>query len=49
MRSQTSLRLNPIVKPKEIDLSSVDYDVDVLIIGAGGAGMSAALLANENA
>jgi succinate dehydrogenase / fumarate reductase flavoprotein subunit len=42
------LEAHPMVKPKEIDLSKVDYDVDVLIIGAGGAGMSAALLANEN-
>ncbi len=42
------LEAHPMVKPKEIDLSNVDYDVDVLIIGAGGAGMSAGLLANEN-
>jgi succinate dehydrogenase / fumarate reductase flavoprotein subunit len=42
------LESHPMVKPKEIDLSNVDYDVDVLIIGAGGAGMSAGLLANEN-
>ncbi len=42
------LEAHPIVKPKEIDLSKVDYDVDVLIIGAGGAGMSAGILAHEN-
>jgi succinate dehydrogenase/fumarate reductase flavoprotein subunit len=42
------LEAHPIVNPKDIDLSRLDYDVDVLIIGAGGAGMSAALLANEN-
>ncbi len=42
------LEAHPMVKPKEIDLSKVDYDVDVLIIGAGGAGMSAGILANEN-
>ncbi len=42
------IEAHPLVKPKEIDLSKIDYDVDVLIIGAGGAGMSAALLAQEN-
>lgn len=30
------------VTPSDIDLSKVDYDVDVLIIGAGGAGLAAA-------
>ena len=39
---------HPVIKPSEIDLSHVDYDVDVLIIGAGGAGLSAALLAQES-
>ncbi len=42
------IEAHPMVKPKEIDLSKVDYDVDVLIIGAGGAGMSAGLYAYEN-
>jgi succinate dehydrogenase / fumarate reductase flavoprotein subunit len=42
------LEAHPMVKPNEIDLSKVDFDVDVLIIGAGGAGMSAGILANEN-
>lgn len=37
-----------IIEPNEIDLSQIDYDVDVLIIGGGGAGASAALLAQEN-
>ncbi len=37
-----------VINPKEIDLSHIDYDVDVLIIGAGGAGLSAALLAQES-
>ena len=32
----------------DIDLSNPDYDVDVLIIGAGGAGTSAAIEAHEN-
>lgn len=33
----------PIYDPDEIDLSQIDYDVGVLIIGAGGAGTAAAL------
>ena len=32
----------------DIDLSNPDYDTDVLIIGAGGAGTSAAIEAHEN-
>ena len=31
----------------EIDLSKIDYDVDVLVIGGGGAGSSAAIEAHE--
>jgi succinate dehydrogenase/fumarate reductase flavoprotein subunit len=34
--------------PDALDLSAPDYDVDVLVIGCGGAGASAALLAREN-
>jgi succinate dehydrogenase / fumarate reductase flavoprotein subunit len=37
----------PAVKSREIDLSDITYDVDVLIIGAGGAGLSATLTALE--
>jgi succinate dehydrogenase / fumarate reductase flavoprotein subunit len=37
-------RLNPEV----IDLRKVDYQTDVLVIGGGGAGVTAALFANEN-
>ena len=33
------------VDPRTFDLSRVDYETDVLIIGGGGAGASAALLA----
>jgi len=40
------LEAYPLVKPKEVDLSKVDFDVDVFIIGGGGAGMTAALWAN---
>jgi len=36
----------PLVNPKELDLSKIDYDVEVLIIGGGGAGVAAALWAN---
>jgi len=42
------LEAHSIIGPKDIDLNKIDYDVDVLIIGAGGAGLSAALLAQEN-
>jgi len=34
--------------PADFDLSHPDFETDVLIIGGGGAGASAALLANEN-
>ena len=35
------------VNPKTVDLKDVDYDTDVLVIGGGGAGTSAALMAEE--
>jgi len=40
------LEAHPLIDPEEIDLSSVDFDVDILVIGGGGAGMVAALWAN---
>jgi succinate dehydrogenase/fumarate reductase flavoprotein subunit len=43
-----NLEAHPVITPDQIDLDDIDYDVDVLIIGAGGAGLSAALLAHEN-
>ncbi len=42
------LEAHPIISPKDIDLSKVDYDLDVLIIGGGGAGTVAALWATNN-
>jgi succinate dehydrogenase / fumarate reductase flavoprotein subunit len=42
------LEAHPIIKPGDIDLTHIDYDLDVLIIGAGGAGLTSALLALEN-
>ena len=41
------LEANSRVKDMKIDLEKVDYDVDVLIIGGGGAGSSAAIEAHE--
>ena len=35
------------VKPEAIDLSKIEYETDVLVIGGGGAGTAAALLAQE--
>ena len=42
------LQANSRINPADIDLSNPDYDVDVLIIGGGGAGSSAAIMAHEN-
>ncbi|MFW9851575.1 MAG: FAD-binding protein [Candidatus Thorarchaeota archaeon] len=38
----------PLINPDDIDLSQIDYDVGVLIIGAGGAGTVAALWAHHS-
>lgn len=40
------LEAHSLIKPKDVDLSKVDFNVDILIIGGGGAGMTAALWAN---
>jgi len=39
---------NSRIDPDSVDIENIDYDVDVLVIGCGGAGGSAALLAEEN-
>lgn len=36
------------VDPKNVDLTKIDYDTEVLVIGGGGAGTAAALMAQEN-
>ena len=41
------LQAHSRINPKEINLDSPDYETDVLIIGGGGAGASAAIEANE--
>jgi len=42
------LEAYPLIEPDKIDLSQVDYETDILIIGGGLGGTSAALLANDN-
>ncbi len=39
------LEAHPLVQPGDVDLKQIDYDVDILIIGGGGAGTVAALWA----
>lgn len=41
------LEANSRIKPEDIDLNNITYDVDVLIIGGGGAGASAAIEADN--
>ncbi|MEW5936244.1 MAG: FAD-binding protein [Candidatus Thermoplasmatota archaeon] len=42
------IEAKPKIEPKDIDLGRVDYDVDVLVIGGGGAGTVAAIFAHES-
>ena len=42
------LEAKPLIEPKDIDLNTVDYDVELLIIGGGGAGTVSALWAYES-
>lgn len=39
---------NSRIDPDKINVKTIDYDIDVLVIGGGGAGAAAALLAQEN-
>lgn len=41
------LQAKPRISPEHIDLNHVDYEADVLVIGGGGAGTSAAIMASE--
>lgn len=41
------LQANPRINPADIDLANPTYDVDVLVIGGGGSGASAAIEAHE--
>jgi len=42
------LEAKTVIDSNNVDLSKIDYDVDLLIIGGGGAGTVAALFANES-
>lgn len=42
------LQAHSRIKASDVDLNSPEYDVDVLVIGGGGAGSSAAIMAQEN-
>ena len=41
------LQAKPRLEPDRIDLDHIDYESDVLVIGGGGAGTSAAIMASE--
>ena len=41
------IEAHPIIDPADVDLSQIDHDVDILIIGGGGAGTVAAIFAHE--
>ncbi|MCK5252410.1 MAG: FAD-dependent oxidoreductase, partial [Thermoplasmata archaeon] len=41
------LEAHPAIMPGDVDLEGIDRDLDVLIIGGGGAGCAAALMAQE--
>lgn len=37
-----------LLKPEAVDLKKIDYETDILVIGGGGGGLTAALTAVEN-
>ena len=41
------LQAKPRIEPDKVNLDHVDYEADVLVIGGGGAGTSAAIMASE--
>lgn len=41
------LEASPRIEPDKIDLTHIDYTADVLVIGGGGAGTSAAIMASK--
>lgn len=41
------LEAKPRIEPDKIDLAHIDYESDILVIGGGGAGCSAAIMASE--
>jgi len=41
------LESRSIIRPEKVDLSKIDLETDVLVIGGGGAGTSAAIMASE--
>ncbi|MCI6984228.1 MAG: FAD-binding protein, partial [Treponema porcinum] len=41
------LQAKPRIEPEHIDLNHVDYETDVLVIGGGGAGTAASIMASE--
>ncbi|MBO4546435.1 MAG: FAD-binding protein, partial [Treponema sp.] len=41
------LQAKPRIEPEKIDLTHIDYETDVLVIGGGGAGTSASIMASE--
>ncbi len=36
-----------MVRPEKVDLRKIDFDTDVLVLGGGGAGTSAAIMAAD--
>jgi succinate dehydrogenase / fumarate reductase flavoprotein subunit/L-aspartate oxidase len=41
------LESRSLVRPDKVSLSTIDFDTDVLVLGGGGAGTSAAIMASE--